>query len=148
MEIRRSYDRLISTMGFPILVRWHLPAAVVKARRKWMWLNLGPQKTIAESAILLPYVLDRYEDITSGYTGTMQWRLNILRDIQRSPWNVDVWSIFVCLWSQAFIYPCTSVMFVILLRVFVFHAVHLPIYVNLDWWLNWLLSLSIRCLTL
>ena len=24
MEIRRSYDRLISTMGFPILVWWHL----------------------------------------------------------------------------------------------------------------------------
>ena len=24
MEIRRSYDRLISTMGFPILARWHL----------------------------------------------------------------------------------------------------------------------------
>ena len=24
MEIRRSYHRLISTMGFPILVRWHL----------------------------------------------------------------------------------------------------------------------------
>ena len=24
MEIRRSHDRLISTMGFPILVRWHL----------------------------------------------------------------------------------------------------------------------------
>ena len=24
MEIGRSYDRLISTMGFPILVRWHL----------------------------------------------------------------------------------------------------------------------------
>ena len=24
MEIRRSYDRLISTMGYPILVRWHL----------------------------------------------------------------------------------------------------------------------------
>ena len=24
MEIRRSYDRLISTMAFPILVRWHL----------------------------------------------------------------------------------------------------------------------------
>ena len=23
MEIRRSYDHLISTMGFPILVRWH-----------------------------------------------------------------------------------------------------------------------------
>ena len=24
MEIRRSYDRLISTIGFPILARWHL----------------------------------------------------------------------------------------------------------------------------
>ena len=24
MEIRRSYERLTSTMGFPILVRWHL----------------------------------------------------------------------------------------------------------------------------
>ena len=24
VEIRRSWDRLISTMGFPILVRWHL----------------------------------------------------------------------------------------------------------------------------
>ena len=24
VEIRRSFDRLISTMGFPILVRWHL----------------------------------------------------------------------------------------------------------------------------
>ena len=24
VEIRRSYDRLISTMGFPVLVRWHL----------------------------------------------------------------------------------------------------------------------------
>ena len=24
MEIRRSYDRLISTLGFPLLVRWHL----------------------------------------------------------------------------------------------------------------------------
>ena len=24
VEIRRSYDRLIPTMGFPILIRWHL----------------------------------------------------------------------------------------------------------------------------
>ena len=24
VQIRRSYDRLISTMGFPILIRWHL----------------------------------------------------------------------------------------------------------------------------
>ena len=24
VEIRRSFDSLISTMGFPILVRWHL----------------------------------------------------------------------------------------------------------------------------
>ena len=38
VEIRRSYDRLISTMGFPILVRWHLyiesgPWSLLRRRR-------------------------------------------------------------------------------------------------------------------
>ena len=35
MEIRRSYDRLISTMGFPILVRCHL------------YIELGPRAAAA-----------------------------------------------------------------------------------------------------
>ena len=34
VEIRRSYDRLISTMGFPILVRWHLYIES-EPRRRW-----------------------------------------------------------------------------------------------------------------
>ena len=34
MEIRRSYDRLISTMGFPILERWHLYI------RPQMWFSI------------------------------------------------------------------------------------------------------------
>ena len=38
MEIRRSYDRLISTMGFPILVRWHL------------YIESGPWSVIPEHA--------------------------------------------------------------------------------------------------
>ena len=35
MEIRRSYDRLISTMGFPILVRWHL---YIESKPRTTWL--------------------------------------------------------------------------------------------------------------
>ena len=35
VEIRRSYDRLISTMGFPILLRWHL------------FINQGPDYLIS-----------------------------------------------------------------------------------------------------
>ena len=42
MEIRRSYDRLISTMGFPILVRWHLyieSAPCLQSQYlNWWWL--------------------------------------------------------------------------------------------------------------
>ena len=33
VEIRRSLDRLISTMGFPILVRWHL---YIESRPRWL----------------------------------------------------------------------------------------------------------------
>ena len=35
MEMRRSYDRLISTMGFPILVRRHLYIESGPLRHKW-----------------------------------------------------------------------------------------------------------------
>ena len=35
VEIRRSYDRLISTMGFPILVRWHL---YIESGPWWCWI--------------------------------------------------------------------------------------------------------------
>ena len=48
VELRRSYDRLISTMGFPTLVRWHLyiesgsgPYTII-----WwisVWIYLGPK---------------------------------------------------------------------------------------------------------
>ena len=41
MEIRRSYDRLISTMGFPILVRWHL------------YIKSGPLSPVLSTLVLL-----------------------------------------------------------------------------------------------
>ena len=52
MEIRRSYDRLISTMGFPILVRWHLyfesgPWCL------WHWSLITPH-TIIQYVITYP----------------------------------------------------------------------------------------------
>ena len=40
VEIRRSYDRLISTMGLPILVRWHL------------YIESGPRKLCLKVQIL------------------------------------------------------------------------------------------------
>ena len=45
MEIRRSYDRLTSTMGFPILVRWHLyiesgPRALFSVRYQNTYMTL------------------------------------------------------------------------------------------------------------
>ena len=39
MEIRRFYDRLISTMGFPILVRRHLYIESAWQSRVWLWLT-------------------------------------------------------------------------------------------------------------
>ena len=43
MEIRRSYDRLISTMGFPILVRQHL--YIESGPRTWR-SHYIPQKSV------------------------------------------------------------------------------------------------------
>ena len=40
MEIRRSYNRLISTMGFPILVRWHL---YIESRPRFLNKHMIPK---------------------------------------------------------------------------------------------------------
>ena len=42
MEIRRSYDRLISTMGFPILVRRHL--YIESGSKSRVWGESSPHK--------------------------------------------------------------------------------------------------------
>ena len=52
MDIRRSYDRLIFTMEFPILVRWHL------------YLNQGPESDLIYlSHILTQYLTDDIERV-------------------------------------------------------------------------------------
>ena len=59
MEIRRSYDRLISTMGFPILVRHHL------------YIESGPRVSVAT-------VLSTHPCVSSCLwvkPNTMQWHL-------------------------------------------------------------------------
>ena len=53
MEIRRSYDCLISTMGFPILVRWYLyiesgprvPSQILRQKYHLLHLHLLPTPT-------------------------------------------------------------------------------------------------------
>ena len=45
VEIRRSYDRLISTIGFPILVRWHIFYWIRALISKWH-LMLNKQRVL------------------------------------------------------------------------------------------------------
>ena len=54
MEIRRSYDRLISTMGFPILVRWHL--YIESGPRSYVFLALSNPHIFAKVEYVAPYL--------------------------------------------------------------------------------------------
>ena len=71
MEIRRSYDRLISTMGFPILVRRHLYIE----SRSWSLVLLPWVSSIVEmcsrfchSFYVLSHLLP-----SAAYTSMRQW---------------------------------------------------------------------------
>ena len=55
MEIRRSYDRLISTRGFPILVRWHL---YIDSPPWVIWCTLDCLHHALESSLLCEFALD------------------------------------------------------------------------------------------
>ena len=84
MEIRRSYDRLISTMGFPILERWQLyiesgpryspfsghPEAHVHT--ELCWRDSSPHRRAQERLHLMPVV-----QCTKGLEDrSLQWRHN------------------------------------------------------------------------
>ena len=50
MEIRRSYDRLISTMGFPILVRRHL---YIESGPSSQWQTVDWTSTVMKTYLLM-----------------------------------------------------------------------------------------------
>ena len=70
MEIRRSYDRLISTMGFPILVRQHL------------YIEPGPRQLFLLSLIALQAVDER-----SSTWQPYQWQYVIVTTFKDTYWS-------------------------------------------------------------
>ena len=79
-EIRRSYDRLISTMGFPILVRWNL------------YIESGPWRRCA--AVTCHWALSVWEPANNKEThnDVIKWKhfprnWPFVRGIHRSPVN-------------------------------------------------------------
>ena len=80
VEIRRSYDRLISTMGFPILVRWH--SYIEPGPREFLSCILGllswcPIKStcwIRNSRIQIPDIQMSYLD----FDQPQQWAIELL----------------------------------------------------------------------
>ena len=84
MEIRQSYDRLISTMGFPILVRRHL----YTESGPWWWPGDASSQDIITVAMVLIY-------ISQEYFSTSTRRVNSLR-----PRQMD--AIFQTTFSNAF----------------------------------------------
>ena len=81
VEIRRSYDRLISTMGFPILVRWHLyiesgPRAL---RQMWcFWISQVPGVADTDTFI------------------SQQWASHQIRKIAGCAWAGKARNFFPC----------------------------------------------------
>ena len=74
MEIRRSYDRLISTMGFPILVRWHLYIESGPCRPMFLSLNMMSWVCIGSGNGLAP---NRHQAIART-NADLFWILNFI----------------------------------------------------------------------
>ena len=87
MEIRRSYDRLISTMGFPILVR------------QYFYFESRPRFRLCSS---LGYLLHCYNgDISAGVLPLLCWEV-VLLVWQFDIWAMSLWYIYMGLcWSRS-----------------------------------------------
>ena len=95
-------DRLISTMGFPILVRWHLyiesgpcsslpiPPALVDSACQRLWWSVLMAGWLAHSLLLLISLMlylsaacdNYYSDLPAG--GRTHWDPDLARNIQQS----------------------------------------------------------------
>ena len=77
-EIRRSYDRLISTMGFPILERWHL---YIESGPWWLLPGLISVYPIMLSSHWKSFEDRHYGDVTMGMIGSQITSLTIVYSI-------------------------------------------------------------------
>ena len=106
MEIRRSLDRLISTMGFPILVRWQL--YIESGPRTWFyndWLHLLVHATKRSN-----WMPDQWKvvikwnimDVTTGRKITRSHQFVVFVHmgchVQNSVWDINYsWEIYTSL---------------------------------------------------
>ena len=88
VEIRRSYDRLISTMGFPIPVRWHI-FYWIRALEYYGWCNKNMSSCqyrkhhCGDKTILRPSYL--HNEIS--YTGKMTY-IYWIRALEYYGWGI------------------------------------------------------------
>ena len=84
MEIRRSYDRLISIMGFPILVRRHL--YIESGIRSSSSLEVPPvDTTINQGLNKLPAICRRHfqKHFSHEFSSNFTWVFILLKVIER-----------------------------------------------------------------
>ena len=91
VEIRRSYDRLISTMGYPILVRWHLyiESGPWGSVNKCWWMIFPILITMYLSHICCLMVVARcvwraYWSLSPGGSVVLAWHLKISRHCNKA----------------------------------------------------------------
>ena len=96
MEIRRSYGRLISTMGFPILVRWHLYIesglwflAASGHRQPWYWLcnmDRSLSSTRRYFIHLRHLIIEKWYKMLICYASVNQFSVERVNPCQFSMW--------------------------------------------------------------
>ena len=95
MEIRRSYDRLISTVGFPMLVRWHLhiesgPRFTSLALRQSYSCPNACEATLKNICKLISWITEQFYPYPSGL---LNWNCELYDPVQvNSLWPSDaIW---------------------------------------------------------
>ena len=133
VEIRRSYDRLISTMGFPILVRRHL------------YIEWGPT---THGIVLISWLCKTCDVKHDGKAESLkhQW-VNILRATQFCYYFANDIFIRIFLTENGWISLKTSLMFILMFELTTFqhwfrkcfgaHKVTRSHYLNQSWLAYW-----------
>ena len=121
MEIRRSYDRLISTMGFPIPVRWHLynesgprlSAATVLTLCKINVYTRFPRggESIAHTPSRSVWTIEKKKAWWRNQMETFPCHWPFVRGIHRSPvnsphkglWRGALMFSLICAWTNGWV---------------------------------------------
>ena len=99
VEIRWSYDRLISTVGFPILVRWHL--YIESGENGFHKLGFDDQVSCYDLMILM-IGYQRFKFINGHQDNTPSIKVSTMRDKHNILYHTSYWflhQIWLTLWG-------------------------------------------------